>query len=67
MAEEPLTGYKIPDPHGAAFAVYTSGLSGTPKGVLREFGNIKLDELTSKTARKQAQETGAFISPLNFL
>ena len=39
---EPLDGHEPIDPHAAAFAVYTSGTSGNPKGVLHEYGRIPI-------------------------
>lgn len=42
METPPRAGYEPVDPHDAAFAVYTSGTSGQPKGVLHEYGNLQL-------------------------
>ena len=39
---EPLEGHEPLDPYAAAFAVYTSGTSGNPKGVLHEYGRIPI-------------------------
>ena len=37
---EPLDGHEPLERHAAAFAVYTSGTTGNPKGVLHEYGQI---------------------------
>ncbi len=41
---EPLSGHESLDLHAAAFAVYTSGTMGNPKGVLHEYGKLAMIE-----------------------
>jgi len=41
MKTPPRCGYEPVNPHDAAFAVYTSGTTGQPKGVLHEYGNLQ--------------------------
>ena len=40
MHHDILPGFEATDDHVAAFAVYTSGTTGRPKGVLHEVGNL---------------------------
>ena len=42
----PLYGHEPLDLHAAAFAVYTSGTTGNPKGILHEYGKIPTAYIT---------------------
>ncbi len=43
--EEYLAGYEKTDVHDACYAVYTSGSTGNPKGVLHEYGSLDAQAL----------------------
>jgi len=65
-----LKGFDEADDHAAAFAIYTSGTTGFPKGVLHEYGIIRLNSFLEKdNGVKRSYESSVFslISPLHFV
>ncbi|MDO5435127.1 MAG: non-ribosomal peptide synthetase [Clostridia bacterium] len=72
---EPLPGYREAQLHDAAFAVYTSGTTGNPKGVLHEYGNLMTgveESMVSEsegTALLETDDLDVFglLAPLNFV
>ena len=67
---EPLEGHEPIDPHAAAFAVYTSGTSGNPKGVLHEYGRIPITFASYRwngVSISQRSDIIILYFPLNFV
>ncbi len=68
---ESKKGREQTDEHTAAFAVYTSGTTGNPKGVLHEYGNIDrmINSVTMSTCEPLTMDDDRFalVAPLNFV
>lgn len=68
---QPISGFEPLDGHAAAFAVYTSGTTGNPKGVLHEYGNIdrmiNSNIMTSCESLTEPDDRFALVAPLNFV
>lgn len=69
MTCDSLDGYENTDPHDACFAVYTSGSTGNPKGVLHEYGKLEQMVYCQKANFIGIEENavGGDPSPLNFV
>ena len=72
LKTEPKPGYETTNARDAAFAVYTSGTTGNPKGALHEYGSIKLIQAASLDPgtgkpRLTQDDRMALIPPLNFI
>lgn len=70
MREPPLWGFQKAGDKDLCLAVYTSGTTGAPKGVLNEYGTIKflyLSLLAPRAALGNVGRVTAMVAPLNFV
>ena len=68
MCEEPTESFERPDDHDLCIAVYTSGTTGDPKGVMHEYGALRLNYKAHLEYRSLVGEGFSYtvVSPLNF-
>lgn len=71
LKTEALPGYEETSIHDAALAIYTSGTTGNPKGVLHEYGSIKMIQAAAvdrRTGKPRLVESDrlSLVTPLNF-
>jgi len=70
LRREPLAGFADAALHDSAYAVYTSGTTGNPKGVLHEYGSIEnamASHLYDGVPMCDGHDVFAFNCPLNFV